>query len=93
MLRTLGSLQQPVLGLAERVCSRLKPAPKPEIAAEKPTPIPPTPISEIDAVINALSDKAQTWADVSCADRAILLRECITTTLEVCIFALLHLLL
>lgn len=83
MLRAIGGLQQPMLALAEAGFSRFKPALKPEIPAQRFDPIPATSASEIDRVILALHDHAQAWADTGPAERASLLRKCITSTLEV----------
>jgi acyl-CoA reductase-like NAD-dependent aldehyde dehydrogenase len=81
MLRFLGNAQQPLLAVAERLLSRYKPAPKPEVIPRAFKPIPPS--TNIDQVIAALNDKAQAWADLKPAERAALLRECITTTMDV----------
>ena len=81
MLRFIGNLQQPLLAGGEWLFSRYKPALKPEVVPVAFTPIPAS--TNIDQVITALHDRAQAWADLKPADRAALLRECITTTMEV----------
>jgi acyl-CoA reductase-like NAD-dependent aldehyde dehydrogenase len=81
MLRIIGNAQGPLLAVAERLFSRYKPELKPEITPVAFEPIPPT--ADLDQVIASLHDNAKTWADLKPADRAALLRECITTTVEV----------
>ena len=81
MLRTIGNLQQPVVAVAERLMSRFKPGLKPDIPAVPFEPIPPS--TNLDQVISDLHDRAQAWAKLNPTDRAALLRECISTTLEV----------
>jgi len=81
MLRLIGNSSQPLLAVAERLASRYKPKVKPEITPVAFEPIPPT--TNLDQVIASLHENAEAWADLKPADRAALLRECITTTLEV----------
>lgn len=82
-LKTAGSLQQPLLGIAEHAFSRYKPSPKPETPAEGFDVIPPTSKHEMDKILQKLDNQASDWAAKSPLQRAKLLRHCIDTTLEI----------
>lgn len=83
MLRIIGGVQQPVLGLAERLLSKRKPPVTPVRLPKGFDPVPPTSEAQLDATIAALQSKASEWVGTSPKDRAKLLRACLTTTLEV----------
>ncbi len=48
-----------------------------------PPPMPPTPIAELDARLARLAEGRPKWSALSAADRAVLLRQCMETTLAV----------
>jgi len=76
-------MQQPLLGLIERGCGRVKPSPKPVVLPEGFEPMPATSEDSLNKIVTALDAKSQTWVDMPPRERAKLLRRCIDTTLAV----------
>ena len=83
ILRTLGALQQPMLGFTERALTRFKPAPKPIVPAQGFDKLPPTDAAELDNIVTALHARSAAWCETDPKQRARLLRDCLKTTLEV----------
>jgi len=83
MLRTIGLLQQPLLGLAGYAVGKFKPSLKPPVPAEGFESLPATPVDELDKIVDALHASSKAWADTEPKERAKLLRRCLDTTLEI----------
>lgn len=83
MYRTLGNIEQVILRFVYELSRPYRSPPNQRVPAGSHKPFPPTPLKDIEEIVDRLHDKCQTWIEVPSHERAKILRACIETVLEV----------